>query len=251
MEFRSVFISDLHLGSIKSHANKCSEMLKICKFQNLYIVGDFIDVWQLKRKKFWPQEHTDVLRKILKRSKTCKIVYVLGNHDEFLGNFLFDLRGDWGNIIICERYIHTSADNKKYLVIHGHQFDYISKHAQWVAKLGDIGYETLLLLNKIFNKIRQTLGFEYWSLSAYVKSKFKDAVNFISNFEEALVHFAEIEKVDGVIAGHIHKSNIRKIKNILYLNCGDWVESLTMVAEDFNGQFQILELKDGNLISKS
>lgn len=239
VEVRSLFLSDVHLGSSKSQASECIEMLRNYKFQTLYIVGDFIDIWSLKRKRFWPQVHTNLIRKILKRSKDSKIVYVLGNHDEFLGNFLFDMIGDWGNITICEKYTHISATNKRYLVMHGHQFDYLSKHAKWVERFGDIGYEALLMFNRWFNFFRKTLGFSYWSLSAYVKNKVKSAINFVSNFESSVAHFAENEKVDGIIAGHLHSPNIRNINGVMYYNTGDWVEHRSILIEDFDGNFSL------------
>lgn len=238
-KIRSLFISDVHLGSSKSLAEDCIEMLKQYDFEYLYIVGDFIDIWQIKRKKYWPQSHTNLVRKVLKKSKNSKVIYILGNHDEFLSHFISDMTGEWGNITICEKYYHTGKNNKKYLVIHGHQLDYVSRYSKWLEYFGDIGYEFLLKFNKHFNRIRKTMGLGYWSISSYIKNKCKQAINYVSKFEETIAHLAEIEKVDGIITGHLHYPNIRKIHNVDYLNDGDWVEHKTVIIEDLDGNFFI------------
>lgn len=229
--YRSLFISDLHIGTKAFMANRFINFLKEHKFDNLYIVGDFIDLWKLKRGIYWPQAHTDVMRKILKISKKHKVVYITGNHDEAIEDFA----AEYGNIEICRTHEYITLQNKRILVIHGDQFDFITKHAKWLSKLGDIGYTMLLSTNGICNWVRKKLGKPYWSLSNYMKVKTKSVINIINNYEDALVRYAMIEKFDGVICGHIHQPAIKNIRGIEYYNCGDWVETCTAIAEDHDG----------------
>lgn len=241
-KYRTLFISDLHLGSMKFQADAFIDFLQQYEFDTIYIVGDFLDIWRMKRRRYWPQRHTDVVRKLLKRSKRSKVIYVLGNHDEFLSTIFFDIRGLWGNIEICEQTEHITADGRKMLVFHGQQFDSIVKHAKIMATVGDWSYEVLITMNRWFNKIRSFFGLKHWSISAYVKKTVKDAVNFISNFEKSVAHYAKMHDADGVIAGHIHTPAVKEIDGVEYYNCGDWVESLSALIEDEHGVIHLMNL---------
>lgn len=244
---RTLFISDTHLGTRNAQAAKLIDFLSINHFSKIYIVGDFIDVWRLQRSKYWPQKHTDLIRKILKRSKYSEIIYITGNHDEFCLNFL----GFLGNIKICEDDIHLTAKNEKILVLHGHQFDNVTKYAKWISKFGDMGYEFLLSTNSLINFFRRIFKLKHWSLSAYVKSKVKDAVNFMSNFEHAVSKYALKYNVDSVLCGHIHTPAIKKIDEINYYNCGDWVESCTALIEENDGQIKLFKYDENNLVNQT
>lgn len=233
---RSCFVSDLHLGSKSFQAELFLDFLKKYEFEFIYIVGDFIDICKLKRKHYWPQSHTDVLRKILKRSKVSKVFYLIGNHDEFGSEFF----GEYGNLKICESVIHTTINGDKILIIHGHQFDAATKHAKWIVHLGDIAYDFLLWSNNYINWFRRLFGLDYWSLSKYAKAKVKNAVSFISGFESAVSHYAELNSVKYVLAGHIHTPVIKKIKDIIYMNCGDWIESCSFIVELNDGTLELV-----------
>lgn len=234
IKFKSLFFSDIHLGSMKARSKEFIEFIHMYEFDNIFIVGDFIDIWQLKIKKYWPQEHTDVVRKILKRSKRTKIYYILGNHDDFLTNFTADAV-EWGNIQIFDNY-HYQSFNKNILIMHGHEFDNIVKYSKWIAKLGDYAYEMIIKLDKIINKVRHFFKMDTrFSLSHLIKQKVKQAVNFIYGFEESVSRHAKINKFDIVVCGHIHHPVYKNINNIDYYNCGDWVENLSFILEDYEG----------------
>ena len=238
IKFNSIFISDVHLGSKSSQADKLIDFLNRTSSEAIYLVGDFIDGWQLNKKWYWPESHGKVLKKIIQLSEEGrKITYISGNHDDFLRKF-----GDLtiGKIKICSETIHKSIKKNKYLVIHGDQFDNVINHANWLALIGDYAYNLLLFLNRYFNKVSKIFGFEYFSLSAYLKRKVKLIVNLISNFEKKISNATSERKLNGVICGHIHHAEIRKIKDIDYLNCGDWVESCTALVENLNGEMELI-----------
>lgn len=235
IKLKTLFISDTHLGTLGCQAGEILEFLNEHQFEKIYLVGDFIDIWQLSKKRFWNQLHTDVIRKILKKSKRIPVVFITGNHDEFCENFI----GQFGNITICDRADYYN-DGKKYLVIHGHQFDYVTKHSKFLAYFGSIAYNWMVKLNFMINHVRHVLGFSNkWSLSSYVKKNVKNAVAFIFNFEKALITYAKQEGYDGVICGHIHSADMKETDGIEYLNTGDWVESCTALIEDMNGNLSI------------
>lgn len=235
---RSIFISDIHLGAQMSQADQLLQFLKCYECEKLYLVGDIIDGWALSKHFYWPQHHNDVIQKLLRRSrKGEKIIYLPGNHDEFLRSFG---EYEFGNINLVDNIIHVGVDGKKYLVIHGDQFDLIIKKMKWLAHLGTYAYDIMINLNVLVSKIRKVIGLPYWSLSAWTKYKIKKAVNFISDFEENLTDYAKTKNVDGIICGHIHHANIRDIKNMIYINCGDWVESLTAVIEHHDGSWELI-----------
>ncbi len=239
--YRTGWISDVHLGTRGSQAEALLEFLRLYEFETLYIVGDLIDVWALRRGIFWPQSHNDVIQKLLRAGrKGTRIFYIPGNHDEFVSGFL----GEYGAITVAPRVIHTTADGRRLLVIHGHELDTVVQNIKWLAYVGDVGYRLLLKLNSPINHLRRGLGLNYWSLSAYVKKSVKNAVNFIGKFEEAIVRFAAEDKVVGVICGHIHSPAIRPIGDITYFNSGDWVESRSALVEDSEGNIELLTLGD-------
>lgn len=236
-QLRTAWISDLHLGTRGSKAGAFLEFLRNHEFETLYIVGDLIDVWQMRRGIYWPQQHNDVIQKLLRKSrKGTRIVYIPGNHDEFLGGFC----GYYGHIAIAKEFVHTTADGRRILVIHGHELDTVVQNARWLAFAGDVGYQILLSFNPLINFVRRRFGLGYWSLSAYAKKRVKDAVNFIGQFESAIVRYAERYGVDAVLCGHIHSPGIRQIGRVTYYNCGDWVESCSALVENFDGTIELL-----------
>ena len=243
--FRSIFISDLHLGTPGCQAEALLEFLKIYTCDNLYLVGDIVDGWQLKRKWYWPQSHNDVIQKLLRKArKGCRVIYVPGNHDEFGRHFLDH---SFGGIEIREEAVHITADGKKLWVIHGDYFDGVIQCAKWLAYVGDSLYEFTLKLNCYLNQLRARLGMPYWSLSAYLKLKVKKAVNFISDFEVAVANEARKLGYQGVVCGHIHHAEIRNIEGMLYCNDGDWVESCSALVEHSDGRLEILKFNpNGN-----
>jgi UDP-2,3-diacylglucosamine pyrophosphatase LpxH len=236
--YRSLFISDVHLGTRAAQAHLLLDLLKNTEAETIYLVGDIIDGWRLKGGWYWPQAHNDVVQKLLRKArKGTRVVYVPGNHDEFARDYLGHT---FGGVEVVDRAVHETADGKQFLVIHGDQFDVVVRHAKWIAFLGDWAYETALRLNTIFNVVRRKLGFGYWSFSAWAKLKVKNAVNFIGDFETTLAQEAERAGVDGVICGHIHHATIRQIGPIWYVNTGDFVESCTAIAEHADGSLEIL-----------
>ena len=234
---RTAWISDMHLGTRGANANSLLDFLRQYDFENLYVVGDLIDIWSMRRGRYWPQTHNDVIQKILRKArKGTRVVYIPGNHDELVGDFC----GSYGNIDIQRHAIHVTATGKRILVIHGHELDTVVQNVKWLAFAGDVGYQFLLSLNPAINLVRRRFGLGYWSLSSYAKKRVKDAVNFIGRFEEAVAHYAEQFKVDAVLCGHIHSVAIRKIQNIEYYNCGDWVETCSALVEDYAGEISLV-----------
>jgi len=236
--YRSIFISDVHLGSRGAQAELLLDFLRHNEAETWYLVGDIVDGWRLKKGWFWPQSHNDVVQKLLRKVRRgARMVYIPGNHDEFARDYVGH---SFGGVEVMESAIHLAADGRRLLVIHGDQFDVIVRHARWLAFLGDWAYETALLVNAHFNRARRLFGFGYWSLSAWAKLKVKNAVNFIGDFEETLAAEAQKLGVDGIVCGHIHHAAIRRIGAIDYLNSGDFVESCTAIAEHADGTFEIL-----------
>ncbi len=239
--YKSVFVSDIHLGTRSCKADFLLKTLKQLSFDEVYLLGDIIDGWKIKRGWYWHQDHTNFLRKVLKYSKNKRVVYIAGNHDEFLRNFLSHGDLNVGNVEVYDELIYTSASNKRYLLTHGDSYDIITRYHKQLAILGDIGYETLLKVNRHFNWVRRHMGFGYWSLSKFVKYKVKSAVSFITQFEVVLAKHCIEMGLDGVICGHIHAVASKQVEGVHYVNCGDWVESCTLIAEDWNGEFHIIE----------
>ena len=236
--FRTIFISDTHLGTKGCKADYLLDFLKHTESEYLYLVGDIIDGWKLKKSWYWDPTHNDIIRKVLKKaSKGTQVIYIPGNHDEALRDYTgHDLAG----VKLRHDAIHTTADGRRYWVLHGDQFDGVVMHAKWLAFLGDTAYRALIRLNYWFNIARRRLGYSYWSLSAYLKHKVKNAVEFMSQYERTLAAQAAQRQVDGVICGHIHHAERRTIDGIDYCNDGDWVESCTALVEHQDGRFEIL-----------
>ncbi len=244
--YRAGWISDVHLGTRGSQAEALLQLLRTHEFETLYVVGDLIDVWALRRSRYWPQSHNDVIQKLLRAGrKGTQVYYIPGNHDEFVAGFY----GNYGAIKVAPRMIHTTADGRKLLVIHGHELDAVVQNIKWLAHLGDIGYQILLRLNPPVNWLRRMLGLQYWSLSAYVKRSVKNAVNFIGEFEQAIVRYAREDNVQGVVCGHIHSPVIRNIEGVTYYNSGDWVESCSALLEDFDGHIELITHAGVNVVN--
>lgn len=238
--YRTIWLSDTHLGTRGCQAQALLDFLDSHECDYLYLVGDIIDFWRLKRAPHWTQLHSDVIRMVLSKARAGTVVTLVpGNHDEYLRRFC-DLQ--LGNIMVTEEAIHRTVDGRLLLVVHGDQFDGITRCHRWLALSGDVGYEALLVLNRWFNRGRRLLRLPYWSLSAYVKGKVKRAVNFITAFETALAHEAQRRNLHGVVCGHIHHAEIREIQGILYCNTGDWVESCTALAERSDGALELLSM---------
>jgi len=241
LRFRAIFISDVHLGTPGCQAVFLFEVLRSTESDELYLVGDIIDGWQLKRRWYWQQSHNDVIQKVLRKArKGTRVTYVAGNHDEAMRHFLGLA---FGGIDIRDEAVHTLADGRRFLVTHGDLFDAVVQSARWLALLGDWLYMAALRANRAFNHARARLGLPYWSLSQFLKHRVKNAVSYIAQFEQALAREARRRGFDGVICGHIHKAEMRDIDGILYCNDGDWVESLTALVETHAGELRIIDWK--------
>jgi UDP-2,3-diacylglucosamine pyrophosphatase LpxH len=242
VRFRTIWISDLHLGTPGCQAKLLLDFLRHTDSEYLYLVGDIVDGWQLKRRWFWPQAHNDVLQKVLRKArKGTSVIFIPGNHDEFGRNFL---RLSFGGIAILDEAIHETARGQRLLVIHGDLYDAVVQCARWLAFVGDRAHGLVLHLNRWLNAVRARLGFPYWSLALYLKHRVKNAVSYISDFERAVADEARRRGLHGVVCGHIHKAEIRMIDGILYCNDGDWVESLTALVETERGELRIVNWRD-------
>ena len=238
-QYRSIFISDLHLGTPGCQADALMDFLKNHPSEFLYLAGDIVDGWQLRRGWYWPQSHNDVVQKLLRRArKGCQVIYVPGNHDEFARHFVGH---QFGGIDVLTDAIHTTADGRQLWVTHGDYFDGVIQCAKWLAYLGDNLYEFTLKLNRLLNHWRAKLGLPYWSLSAYLKQRVKKALMYVTDFEEAVANEARRRGHQGVVCGHIHRAEMRTINGILYCNDGDWVESCTALVEHFDGRLELVQ----------
>ncbi|WP_309605426.1 UDP-2,3-diacylglucosamine diphosphatase [Phenylobacterium sp.] len=237
--YRSVFISDVHLGTRGCQAEMLLDFIRAMECETLYLVGDIVDGWKLKSGWYWPQSHNDVVQKILRLArKGVGVIYIPGNHDDQIRNFC---GVHFGGVVVARDAIHEAADGRRFLVIHGDEFDAVVQHARWLALLGDWAYRALLASNTAINQVRRRLGFGYWSFSAFAKTRVKKALQFIENFEQAVAAEARRRGVDGVICGHIHKAESRMIGEVAYINDGDWVESCTALVEHRDGRMEILD----------
>jgi len=239
--YRSIFVSDVHLGTKDCKAEQLNNFLKHNSCDTLYLVGDIIDAWKIQQNKWrWKQSHTNVVRRVLGHAKRgTRVVFIAGNHDEFLRPMI-PYGFSFGLIEIHNQIEHIGADGKHYLVTHGDLFDGITRLAPWIAFLGDKAYDFVLSLNAKFNWIRHKLGFGYWSLSQFLKHRVKKAVDFMFKFEENLANYCKKRGFDGVICGHIHHAEIKEINGVMYMNDGDWVESCTALVEHHNSKWEII-----------
>jgi len=239
LQVRTVWISDLHLGTPGCQAAALLDFLRSVECETLYLVGDIIDGWQLRRQWYWPQAHNDVVQKLLRKArKGTRVIFVPGNHDEFARKYLGH---NFGGVDVVEHCIHRLADGRRLWVTHGDLFDGVIQCAKWLAYLGDSLYEFTLKANRHFNSLRARLGLPYWSLSRYLKLKVKRAVSYLNDFEVAVAREARLHGVDGVVCGHIHHAEMRAIDGMLYCNDGDWVESLTALVEHADGRLEIID----------
>lgn len=240
--YRTVFISDVHLGTRSAQTALLLDFLKAVEADTFYLVGDIVDFWKVRRGPHWPQSHNDVLQKLLRKArKGTRVVFIPGNHDDGLRDYC---GMTFGGVEIRRDAIHETATGKRYVVMHGDEFDVVVRYARWLAFLGDRSYEMALALNTPLNFARRVFGLGYWSLSSYLKLRVKTAVNFIGEFEEALAGEARRRGADGLICGHIHHANSRDLNGIHYLNCGDWIESCTAIGERADGTFEIIRWQE-------
>jgi UDP-2,3-diacylglucosamine pyrophosphatase LpxH len=239
--YRSVWISDVHLGTKGCSAEELDAFLQSIKTDTLYLVGDIVDIWAIKRGvRHFPQSHLNVVRRILSKSRSgTKVYYIIGNHDELIRSFL-DEDTSLGNVVLCNEVIHHTVDGRKLLVVHGDLYDGVVRYHKVLSQIGATLYDFSIVVNRIFNKIRAKLGLGYWSLSSYLKQKVKGASDYITAFEEALSHECKKRELDGVVCGHIHHAEIRDINGVTYYNDGDWVESRTALVEHYDGRIEIL-----------
>lgn len=239
-KYRSVFISDVHLGSRACQADKLCEFLKHHTCDTLYLVGDIVDFWKLKRAVYWPQSHSNVIRRILTAAKRgTQVKYVLGNHDEDLRNWFGDLHHVLGNIEIANHFDHVCVGGENLLVTHGDLFDGVIRYHKWLSLWGDKAYGSLLWFNSLINKLRTWSGQDYWSFSNYVKTHTKQAVAFVTKFEQFLMSHAQSHNYQGVICGHIHTPCVKPYDSFVYMNTGDWCETMSAILETHDGEFQL------------
>ena len=238
-KFRTCWVSDIHLGTRGSKARAFLDFIRDHEFETLYLVGDIIDIWALRRTIYWPQEHNDVIQKILRLGrKGTEVIYIPGNHDEYVDGFI----GNYGAVKIRKNAIHTTAAGERILIIHGHELDTVVQNMGWLAHIGDLGYKLLMRANGLVNFVRRHFGLGYWSLSAYVKNEVKNIVSFIGKFEDAVVRYAHDYEVDGVLCGHIHRPALHRLQETNYYNSGDWVESCTALVENADGQIELMQI---------
>lgn len=238
VKVRSLFLSDIHLGTRGCQAEMLLDFLRVHEAETIFLVGDIVDGWRLKVSWNWPQMHNDVVQKLLRKvRKGTRIIYIPGNHDEFLREYV---GSNFGGIDIVEEYIHTTADGRRMLVLHGDKFDIVVRHVKWLALLGDWAYDFALFLNVYVGKVRRRMGLPYWSFSAWSKQKVKTAVNFIGAFQTAVASDARKQDVDIVLCGHIHQPAVETIEGVLYINTGDWVESCSAVLEHDDGRLELV-----------
>ena len=238
-KYRTVWISDIHLGTRGCNAAMLLDFLRTIECETLYLVGDIVDGWRLKKGWYWPDAHNEVVRRVLKLAhRGTRVVLIAGNHDEMLRPYA---GMTFGGVEVALEAVHETADGRRLLITHGDAFDVVVLYHRWLAFLGDAAYTFLLGLNVVLNRVRRRLHLPYWSLSSYLKKRVKNAVAFVGEFEEAVAHAARERGVDGVVCGHIHCAEIRQIGNITYYNDGDWVESCTALVEDHAGAMSLID----------
>lgn len=239
LRVRTVWISDIHLGTKGCQAQALLAFLRMVECDTLYLVGDIVDGWQLRRHWYWPQAHNDVVQKLLRKArKGTRVIFIPGNHDEFARRYI---EHNFGGIEVATEWMHDTADGRRLWVTHGDLYDGVIQRARWLAYLGDTLYDLILHMNRWFNTARARMGLPYWSLSKYLKLKVKQAVSYVTDFEEALAKEARKRGAHGVVCGHIHHAEMRDIGGVLYCNDGDWVESLTALIEHPDGRLEIFD----------
>lgn len=237
--YRSIFISDVHLGFRGCQAEHLLDFLRHAESDHLYLVGDIVDGWRLQKKWFWPQAHAEILDRLLARADDgTRVVYLPGNHDDALRKLV---GRSLGKVEVVHETIHETADGRRLLVVHGDVYDTLVREMRWLAVLGSFAYDTSLRLNDVQNAVRRNLGLGYWPMSAYLKNRLKAAVKFVERFETALAAEAQRRQVCGVVCGHVHKPDMRTIENVLYLNGGDWVENCSALVEHMDGRLELLD----------
>ena len=238
LQFRSVWLSDVHLGTRDAQVEYLLDFLRHVRCDYLYLVGDIIDIWKLKSGWYWPALNNELIQHVIQMARRgTRVIYVPGNHDEMLRDYV---GGEFYGIELQAQAMHETADGRRFLVLHGDEFDCIVRHSKWLAYIGGEAYDRLLLLNRWFNRLRRRLGFSYWSLSAFIKYRVKNAVQYIGDFESAVAREARRCGADGVICGHIHHARIAEFDGVFYANSGDWVESCTALAEDRSGELRLI-----------
>jgi UDP-2,3-diacylglucosamine pyrophosphatase LpxH len=243
---RSIFLSDIHLGTRACQAQRLLSFLRHYESKYLYLVGDIVDFWAMSRGIHWSRHQNTVVQKFLKRARHgTRVIFVPGNHDEVLREYVGT---SFGDIELVMEHVHVAADGRRYAVLHGDEYDQVTRHHRWVAVLGDFAYETLVKLNGWLSLVRRTLGIPgYWSLAGYAKNKVKSAVSFIFDFEDSVMHAVRDRGLEGVICGHIHSAAIRDVDGLTYINCGDWVDSCTAIVEHHDGRMELIHwVEDGS-----
>lgn len=241
--YETIFISDVHLGSRNCNAELIERFLKFHRAKNLFIVGDLIDIWKLQHTRYWPQSHSNAVRRILSLTrKGTQVHYVLGNHDEFLKRFVDGGMARYGNLSIMEQTVYQALDGRRFLVIHGDEFDRVVRFHWLLSHLGDRLYSLVLRANRLLNAARRGLGRDYWSLSTYIKTKVRQAIGALYSFEEIITRECRERRLDGVICGHVHAAALKDAGGVAYLNCGDWVDSCTALVEHLGGRFELLDV---------
>lgn len=239
-QYRTIWISDLHIGSTQCQADALLDFLKCNESEKLYLVGDIIDFWALSKKTYWPREHNTIIQKLLRKARHgTQIVYVPGNHDENVRDYDNHVFGD---IIVKNSDVHTTVQGQRFLIVHGDEYDTIARHHRWIAKIGSTGYDWLIEINRLLRIFRRLFNIQsQFSLAGYLKFKVKNVVQFISDYEESIVYTLRNEGLDGVICGHIHHAEIKQIEGFWYINTGDFVESCTAIVEHFDGRLELLK----------
>jgi UDP-2,3-diacylglucosamine pyrophosphatase LpxH len=240
LEVRSIFVSDIHLGTRACQAHRLLDFLREYECQNLFLVGDIVDFWAMSRRGiYWSAHMNTFVQKVLKRARHgTAVIFVPGNHDEALREYV---GSSFGDIAIHREYVHQAADGKRYLLLHGDEFDVVTKYHKWLAILGDHAYAFLVRVNMMLSWARRTLGIPgYWSLAGYAKRKVKKAVGFICDFEDSVTHNIRHRGLDGVICGHIHAAALKRVDGMVYMNCGDWVDSCTGIVEHLDGRMELV-----------
>lgn len=242
LKLRTIWLSDIHLGNSGCQVDFLLHFLRCTETRYLFLVGDIIDMWSMQRRLYWPQKHNNAIRSFLGKAKhKTKVVFIPGNHDEKLREYC---GLELGNISIQRQAVHTLANGRKLLILHGDEFDGVIGASRFIGKLGSVAYDLLLSMNGVLNWARRHLGLGHWSLSAYLKLKVKNAVKFISNYEAAVIRQATRQRVDAVVCGHIHHAEIAPLDGLLYCNCGDWVESCSALVETMDGTLSLLKWKE-------